>query len=452
LSAINYNISSNQARASGTKQANTSSQATQGGGQTGSNGQPSAQAKGQTPRHSKGVINSLATNFYHLRNPYTIAWWSMTYPGFGHISMGSYVSGFLLFIWEMVSNTQGKVNLAILYTFTGRYDMAKEVVDNRWLYLYPCVFIFAIWDSYRRAIKFNQRAILADRAGEVIQPEAFSFMEINVLDKRAPWVAAFWSAVLPGLGHLYTHRIPTGFFLLTWWVAIAYFSSLYQAVEYTALGLFEQAKMVVDPEWLIFMPSVIWYAIYDAYVNTTEYNRLFSKEQASFFRKEYQDQNFIMPVEVQLEVYITACFEHHTLLELAISELEQKGILKQNICCIPINAPQKERALFDTIHRADGLSMFDLSCALGVVFMLFGVMWGFMWKWGPIAWGLIGMLFGGALGFAFKYLYYKVYAKKQPAIGKTTELVMIVSCHNSEAEMVERVLAGHNALGIGRKE
>lgn len=412
-------------------------------------GQPSQM---QQPRHAKGMMNSLATNFYHLRNPFIIAWWSMSYPGFGHISMGCYVTGFLLFLWEMLANTQGNVNLAILYTFTGRYDMAKEIVDNRWLCLYPCVFIFAIWDSYRRTIKFNQRSILADRAGSVIQPEAFSFMEINVLDKRTPWVAALWSAILPGLGHLYTHRIPAGFFLMAWWIVIAYFSSLYQAVQYTALGLFEQAKAVVDPEWLIFMPSVIGYAVYDAYVNTTEYNRLFSKEQSAFFRREYQYPTFAMPVEVKSEVYVTACFEHHTLLELAISELEQKGIAKQNICCIPINAPQKERALFDTIHRADGLSMFDLACALGTVFMLFGVIWGFMWQWGPIAWGLIGMLFGGALGLAFKYFYYRLYANKQPAIGKNTELVMIVSCCNSKAEMVERILAGHNALGIGRKE
>jgi hypothetical protein len=134
------NNHSDQTEASGSKQATFSCQSLQSQGQSGSTKEVSVQAKGQAPRHPKGMMNSLATNFYHLRNPYNIAWWSMTYPGFGHISMGSYVSGFLLFIWEMVSNTQGKVNLAILYTFTGRYDMAKEVVDNRWLYLYPCVF------------------------------------------------------------------------------------------------------------------------------------------------------------------------------------------------------------------------------------------------------------------------------------------------------------------------
>lgn len=114
-------------------------------------------------RRPKGVMNSLATNLFHLRNPLTTAWWSASYPGFGHISMGNYVSGFLLFFWEMTVNTQGNVNLAILYTFTGRFEMAKDVVNNRWLLLYVLVFIYAVWDSYRLALQFNQLGILADR-------------------------------------------------------------------------------------------------------------------------------------------------------------------------------------------------------------------------------------------------------------------------------------------------
>ncbi len=410
------------------------------------------QVQQQPVRRPKGMMNSLATNFFHLRNPYTIAWWSLAYPGFGHISMGSYISGFLLFFWEMLVNTQAKVNLGILYTFTGRYDMAKEIVDNRWLLLYAPVFIFAVWDSYRRAIKFNQFALLADREEQVIQPVSISFMEVNVLDKRSPWVAAVWSLIAPGLGHLYTHRLPTGFFLLAWWIAIVYFSHLLQAIQYTAVGLFEQAKLVVDPEWLIFLPSVVTYAAYDAYVNTTEYNRLFSKEQSVYFKKKYQSPAFQMPTKVGAEMYITAAFDHALLNEIAISELKQKGIPADNICVIPMNAPQKERQLMDSIHRADGLSMFDLAAILGTVFMLFGVMWGFMWTWGPIAWGLIGLALGAALGFAFKYGYYRLYAHKQPPAGKTTELLIIVSCQRSEAEMVERVLAGHLALSIGRKE
>lgn len=404
-------------------------------------------------RRPKGVMNSLATNLFHLRNPLTTAWWSASYPGFGHISMGNYVSGFLLFFWEMTVNTQGNVNLAILYTFTGRFEMAKDVVNNRWLLLYVLVFIYAVWDSYRLALQFNQLAILADRNEQTVQPVSMSFMEINALDKRSPWVAVSWTLVAPGLGHIYTHRIPTGFFLIIWWMVIAYYSFLFQGIQYSALGLFEQAKGIVEPQWIMFLPSIYGFACYDAYVNTVEFNRLFEKEQASFLRKQYQSPNFTMPVKVGNNLYITASFEHSIKLELAISELEQKGIAPDRICAIPMTAPHKDLRMFDSIHQADGMSTFDLPTILGTICMLFGVMWGFMWTWGPILWGLIALFLGGALGFVIKFVYYRLYQKKRNQNpGKLTEVVVIVNCQKAEAEMVERVLAGHLALGIGRKE
>ncbi|QJW49278.1 hypothetical protein HA075_22145 [bacterium BFN5] len=151
-------------------------------------------------------------------------------------------------------------------------------------------------------------------------------------------------------------------------------------------------------------------------------------------------------------MYITASFDHSIKLELAISELEQKGITSASICAIPMNSPQKDMKLFDTIHRADGMSLFDLPTVFGTIAMLFGVMWGFMWTWGPIIWGLLGLFGGGAIGFAFKYLYYRLYAQKQPKAGKVTEVVLIVACQKNNAEMVEQVLAGHLAFSIGRKE
>lgn len=409
-------------------------------------------SQNKVPRRAIGIMNSLATNMLHLRNPFSTAWWSASYPGFGHISMGNYISGFLLFFWEMLVNSKAKVNMAILYSFTGRYDMAKEIVDNRWLLLYVLVFIFAIWDSYRLAIQFNQLAVLADRDNQTIQPVVFSFMEINALDHRSPWVAVAWTLVAPGLGHIYTHRIPTGFFLIIWWMVIAYYSFLFQSVQYSALGLFEQAKEIVAPQWLIYLPSIYGFAVYDAYANTIEYNRLFEKEQGAYLKQKYQNPDFIMPKKVKAEMYVTASFEHSIKLELAISELEQKGICPKQICAIPMNSPQKNMKLFDTIHRADGLSMFDLPTIFGTIAMLFGVMWGFMWTWGPIIWGLLGLIAGGTLGFACKYLFYRMNEKKKPKAGIVTEVMLLVGCQKSEAEMVERVLAGHLALSIGKVE
>lgn len=410
------------------------------------------QSQQQLPRRPKGVMNSLATNIFHLRNPFTVAWWSVTYPGFGHISMGNYITGFLLFFWEMAVNSQAKVNLAILYSFTGRFAMAKEIVDNRWLLLYVLVFVFAIWDSYRLTLHYNQLSLLADRDERTIEPVSMSFMEINALDMRSPWVAVAWSLVAPGLGHIYTHRIPTGFFLIIWWIAIAYHSFLFPGIQYAALGLFAHSKAAVDPQWLMYLPSIYGFAAYDAYVNTVAFNCIFEKEQAHFFKRRYQNPEFKMPTKVESDMYVTASFEHSIKLEIAISELEQKGIRADNICVIPMNAPQKSMQMFDTIHRADGMSIFDLPTILGTIFMLFGVMWGFVLEWGPIIWGLFGLFAGGVSGFVFKYLYYRLYVQKQQPAGKTTEVMVIVGCHQAEAEMVERVLAGHLAISVGRKE
>ncbi len=211
----------------------------------------------QKPRRPKAFVGSLTTNHLFLRNPFMMAWLSATFPGFGHISLGNYVTGMILFIWEMLANTMAKINLAILYSFTGRYDMAKEILNNRWLLLYAPVYVFAMWDTYRRTVKYNQYSLLADRAEQMPTPVAMSSVEINSLDKRSPWVAVAWTLLAPGLGHIYSHRMVTGFFLLIWWIVSVYNSLVLQAVQYTALGLFEQAKAVVDPQWLIYLPQLL---------------------------------------------------------------------------------------------------------------------------------------------------------------------------------------------------
>jgi len=121
-------------------------------------------------------------------------------------------------------------------------------------------------------------------------------MEINYLDKRVPRLAAAWSALMPGLGHIYTYRLPTGFFVLVWWISITYFSHLLEAVQFSALGNFSRATAAVCPDWLLFMPSIYIFSIYDSYINAVEYNKLFKKEQAVFLQDTYQDAEFKMPV------------------------------------------------------------------------------------------------------------------------------------------------------------
>ncbi|WP_314733395.1 hypothetical protein [Anaerobacillus sp. CMMVII] len=65
---------------------------------------------------------------------------------------------------------------------------------------------------------------------------------------------------------------------------------------------------------------------------------------------------------------VVSSFEQSASLELAIINLEQNGIEKEKILAVPFDKRREERKLFDTIHRSDGVSLFDISAALATVF------------------------------------------------------------------------------------
>ena len=182
--------------------------------------------------------------------------------------------------------------------------MARDVIDTRWVLLYVPTYIFAIWDSYRTTIDMNSNYILASREDAVIKQFTIGAMEINYLDKRKPWVSAIWSTVMPGMGQLYIHRLITAFFTLAWWIAIMYRIKMsYGSTLSTLLGDFEQAKSIVDLQWFLNIPSIyLFFAIYDAYVNTVENNKLFDWEQSKFLKRNYKINSFIVPSKRKTKV------------------------------------------------------------------------------------------------------------------------------------------------------
>lgn len=248
------------------------------------------------PRYPKGAVSSINTNFIHLHNPWVPAWWSAAFPGFGHILQGIYIRGFLLIIWEFIVNINSHLNTAIYYSFIGRFSDAKNVLDKRWALLYVGGYIYAIWDSYRISIDLNSLSRLSDLERLNMEPLKIDGISINYFDKRNPWLAIIWSLLVPGTAQFYSHRLLTGFFILGWWMVTMYFSHLLEAVHFTFTGNFLQAAAVTDPEWLLFMPSIYGFAIYDAYSNTVEYNKLYDIEQAQHLRDNYQSANFKMPL------------------------------------------------------------------------------------------------------------------------------------------------------------
>jgi hypothetical protein len=144
-------------------------------------------------------------------------------------------------------------------------------------------------------------------------------------------------------------------------------------------------------------------------------------------------------------------FENNSFLEIAISMLEKKGIKKESIYAIPLDNRLEERKVFDTIHRSDGTSLIDIGMALATAFSVIGASIGFELAWGPIYWGLIGAVIGFSLGFAIRLFTEKVLKKKKRLLkGKQSEVILIIDCEETKAELVENILWSHYALGVAK--
>src|SRR5665648_130550 len=246
-------------------------------------------------RRYLAYVGLLGTTQLHLRNPFVIAWWSVAFPGLGHLLLSKYLRGYLLFLWEIFINVNAHVNLAILYCFTGRFQMAKDVLDINWVLFYIPTYIFAVWDSYRTAVDLNHQYILAAREDAEVKMFNIDPIEINYLDKRTPWNAAMWSAMMPGLGQVLIHRIPAALFIIIGFIAVGEQSKLIPALHFSLLGQFEYAKAIINPQWFLNIPSIYLFSIYDAYESTVSNNKLFDWEQTKFLKKNYESKNFKMP-------------------------------------------------------------------------------------------------------------------------------------------------------------
>jgi len=154
-------------------------------------------------------------------------------------------------------------------------------------------------------------------------------------------------------------------------------------------------------------------------------------------------------------VYVYASFDYSAFLELAITDLEKRGIAREHILAVPLDKRAEEKMVLDTIHRADGNSLFDGATIVGSIFMELGVIYGFVLEWGPIIWGLIGLLSGAVFGFLLDYFYGRITGKKKEKASRkagenNTEVVLTVYCEPNQYEMVEKVLWDNMAFGVGK--
>jgi len=247
-------------------------------------------------RRYRAYVSIFGTTQLHLRNPYTVACWSLAFPGFGHLLLSKYLRGYALLLWELFINQRIRLNEAMMYSFNGQFQAARDALDPEMMALYIPVYIFAVWDSYRTAVDMNKVYLLAARENAPMNTFSIEGLEINYLDKRKPWLAFVWSLGIPSVGQLYLHRIVLAAFILVYTVVLVTQSHLLLSLHYLILGDLRSSTAVLNAQWLLYYPSFYFFSIYDAYTNTVENNKLFDDELRYFLVQQYQPPGTIISV------------------------------------------------------------------------------------------------------------------------------------------------------------
>ncbi|WP_270182539.1 hypothetical protein [Alkalihalobacillus sp. CinArs1] len=80
--------------------------------------------------------------------PIEVLLWSIAFPGFGQILNRAYIRGGFFILLEFLINVNSNLNLNILYSFQGKSSLAVDVTNYQWAMFYPCIYLFAIFESY----------------------------------------------------------------------------------------------------------------------------------------------------------------------------------------------------------------------------------------------------------------------------------------------------------------
>ncbi|WP_170006787.1 hypothetical protein [Bacillus fonticola] len=240
--------------------------------------------------------NPYTMSLLHRRSPLIVAWWAAAFPGFGYLLLDKFLSGVILIGWELFMNSFSNLNQAIFYSMVGEIDKAKEVIDIQFISVYIAVYVFGIWDCYRRCVELNKTSYLA-RFGEKSNEKFADGIEIDGNDKRNPKLAIIWSLLTPGLGHFYCNNMLLAVLGTSLWFLVATKSHVYVAMYYVMVGDLQHSTSVFTvPQWSLFIPSIYIFFAYSAYTQTVELNKLYEQEVSKYLRRHYQPPYFKMPL------------------------------------------------------------------------------------------------------------------------------------------------------------
>ncbi|SDZ25973.1 hypothetical protein SAMN05421736_108143 [Evansella caseinilytica] len=233
--------------------------------------------KQQLPPLAK--ISAFGITYIQEQHPLMVAWWSAVFPGFGHYLLNQYARATLLTLSEVTINSMAHINEAMVYSFCGKFELAKAVIEPRWAFGYLVVYLIPIWDSYRSTLYQNKLYRLSIMENQPMTRVKITPAEIQYLERRKPLVGAVFSFFFPGLGQLYNHRFGLAFYAMLWWWIYLTLSRLHESLLTLSLGNLMESTHLLHPQWLLFMPSVMCGSIYEAYVTAIEHNKLYRISQ-----------------------------------------------------------------------------------------------------------------------------------------------------------------------------
>lgn len=396
----------------------------------------------------------MGMNFIHRVHPWTVAWWSAAIPGLGHMHLGHYLRGLIFMSGEIYINLKASINLSIFYTFIGDFEKANHVLSERWVLFYMAVWCFAIFDSWKLSMEVNKICELEENQ----ETRYFKRMDIfgfsrNQLDQRPPIFSAFFSTVLGGMGQIYNGQYVKGFLLVGWAIAINYYAQTNHLLNKLLMGQ-EVHLENINWEWLLFLPSIYGFCIWDAYMSATEINKLLVEEQRYHFSQKEKFHGISRKRNYPLVIFGTT--KQSIDLELLINSLQMEDLEKYKVIFLDrLNYLKGE--VGDSIRKSDGISNFNGTMCGATVLMLFGTMWGGpLIPGGPIAIGLAGFFLGGILGYVIdRYIVGWIRFKlgwdpvkgSHPVEGEVIIIVNILD--EKQYNLVKKIFSEKNITFIG---
>jgi len=240
-------------------------------------------------RRSLATISVFGISNLHRQNPFMVAWWSAAFPGFGQYLLNQYLRATILTLSEVIINTLARVNEAIVYSFSGKFEMAKSVLRPQWAFGYLIIYLYAIWESFRSTLVQNKMCHIAELENEPLQNNIIHPLEIQYVEQKNPFIAAVYSFLFPGLGQLYNFRFALGFYAMFWWWVYLILSRAFESVMSLLFGNIQHSISVIRMHWLLFMPSVMGGSVYHAFITAIEHNQLYRREQRQHLIERYRN-------------------------------------------------------------------------------------------------------------------------------------------------------------------